>query len=317
MKILYISPRYDGGIGGHAFRVAEKLRQHGFDIKLMHVSHVPIKNIKNPSFALLGSLKAAFDRERYDVVHAWNVPSAVVMKFIKAKKKILSVHGVYSEQINALHSSTTSSIVSSTEEKILKLADVITTDSKSVQKTYKEKLGLNFVYLPAPLDIEKFKEIPEVKKIENQVAFVGRNSYEKGIDILKNAESKINGRVIYCTDMPWKEAMTNLRASSVLAVPSRMESLPQSIKEAFYLKIPVVATSIGDIPDVVKNNETGLLIPPNDPQSLINAINSLLEQKENAARMASIAYDFIIKNFTWEELLPKYVDFYEKSLISV
>lgn len=314
MKILYISPRYDGGIGGHAFRVAEKLRQHGFDIKLMHVPHIPIKNIKNPSFALFGSLKATFDREIYDVAHAWNVPSAVVMKFIKAKKKILSVHGVYSEQINALHSSTTSSIVSSTEEKIFKLADVITTDSKFVQKTYKEKLGLNFVYLPAPLDIEKFKEIPEVKKIENQVAFVGRNSYEKGIDILKNVESKINGKVIYCTDMPWKEAMTNLRASSVLAIPSRMESLPQSIKEAFYLKIPVVATNVGDIPYVVKNNETGLLIPPNDPQSLISAINSLLEQKENSARMASIAYDFVIKNFAWEELLPKYVDFYEKSL---
>lgn len=313
MRILYISPRYDGGIGGHAFRVAEKLRQHGFDIKLMHVPHIPIKNIKNPSFALFGSLKAIFDRETYDVVHAWNVPSAVVMKFIKARKKILSVHGVYSEQINALHSSTTSSIVSSREEKILKLADIITTDSKSVQKTYKEKLGLNFVYLPAPLDIEKFKEIPEVKKIENQVAFVGRNSYEKGIDILKTVESKINGKVIYCTDMPWKEAMTNLRASSVLAVPSRMESLPQSIKEAFYLKVPVVATSVGDIPYVVKNNETGLLIPPNDPQSLISAINSLLEQKENSARMASIAYDFVIKNFTWEELFPKYVDFYEKS----
>lgn len=314
MKILYISPRYDGGIGGHAFRVAEKLRQHGFDIKLMHVQHIPIKNIKNPSFALFGSLKATFDSEKYDVVHAWNVPSAVVMKFIKAKKRVLSVHGVYSEQINTLHSSTISSIVSSTEEKILKLADVITTDSKSVQKAYKEKLGLNFVYLPAPLDIEKFKEIPEVKKIENQVAFVGRDSYEKGIDILKSIESKINGKVIYCTDMPWKEAMTNLKASVVLVVPSRMESLPQSIKEAFYLKVPVVAASVGDIPDVVKNNETGLLIPPNEPQSLINAINSLLEQKENSARMASIAYDFITKNFTWEELLPKYVDFYEKLL---
>lgn len=314
MKILYISPRYDGGIGGHAFRVAEKLRQHGFDIKLMHVPHIPIKNIKNPSFALFGSLKAAFDREKYDVVHAWNVPSAVVMKFIKAKKKVLSVHGVYSEQIDALHSNTTSSIVSSAEEKILKLADVITTDSKSVQKAYKEKLGLDFVYLPAPLDTEKFKEIPEVKKIENQVAFVGRDSYEKGIDILKSIESKIKGKVIYCTDMPWKEAMTNLKASVVLVVPSRMESLPQSIKEAFYLKVPVVATSVGDIPDIVKNNETGLLIPPNEPQSLINAINSSLEQKEDSARMASNAYDLITKNYPWEELLPKYVDFYEKLL---
>ncbi|AJZ76134.1 glycosyltransferase family 4 protein [Candidatus Nitrosotenuis cloacae] len=314
MKILYISPRFEGGIGGHAFGVAEKLRENGFDVKLMQVSHIPINNLKNPSFALFGALKAIFDREKYDAVHAWNVPSAIVMKFIKARKKILSVHGVYSEQVNVLHSDATSSIVNSTEAKILKLADILTTDSKSVQKTYKEKLGLDFVYLPAPIDTEKFKEIPEVKKIENQVVFVGRDSYEKGVDILKNIEPKITGKVIYCTNLSWKDAMTNLKASAVLVVPSRMESLPQSIKEAFYLKIPVVATNVGDIPDVVTNNETGLLIPPNDPQSLINAINSSLEQKENSARMASNAYDFVTKNFTWEELLPKYVDFYEKLL---
>ena len=49
MKILFISPRYEGGIGGHAFRVAEKLREQGYDVKLMHVPHVPIKNLKNPS----------------------------------------------------------------------------------------------------------------------------------------------------------------------------------------------------------------------------------------------------------------------------
>lgn len=76
-----------------------------------------------------------------------------------------------------------------------------------------------------------------------------------------------------------------------------MESLPQSMKEAFYLKVPVVVTSVGDIPDMVKNNETGLLIPPNEPQSLINAINSSLEQKEDSARMASNAYDLITKNY--------------------
>ncbi len=54
MKILYISPRYGGGIGGHAFRVAEKLREQGYDVKLMHIPHIPIKNLKNPSFALFG-----------------------------------------------------------------------------------------------------------------------------------------------------------------------------------------------------------------------------------------------------------------------
>jgi len=312
LKILFISPRYEGGVGGHAFRVAEKLRQHGFDVKLMHVPHVPIKNIKNPSFALFGMTKAMLDREKYDVVHAWNIPSALVMKFIKAKKKVLSVHGVYSEQVDALHSDVTSSIVSATETKILKLADVLTTDSKMVQKTYKEKLNLDFVYLPAPLDTEKFKEIPEVTKIENQVAYVGRDSYEKGIDILRSIEPKIRGKVGYYTNMPWREAMKNLKASSVFVTPSRMESLPQSIKEAFYLGIPVVATSVGDIPDMVRNGETGILVPPNDPEKICDAINSLLEQKEKAAKMALSAHDFIIKNFSWSVLLPRYVEFYKK-----
>ena len=311
MKILFISPRYEGGIGGHAFRVAEKLREVGFDVKLMHVPHVPIKNLKNPSFVIFGIIKAIFDREKYDVVHAWNVPSAFVMKFVKAKKKVLSVHGIYSEQIDVLHSTVTSSIVSASESKVLKFADVLTTDSKSVQKTYKEKLGLDFVYLPAPLDVEKFNQIPHVEKIENQIVYVGRDSFEKGTDILRNIELKIKGKVVYCTNMSWIEAMKNLKASSILVVPSRMESLPQSIKEAFFLKIPVVATNVGDISEVVKNNETRILVSSNVPQSLLKAINSLLENKEKASKMAEHAYDFIIKNFTWEKLISKYIDFYK------
>ncbi|EPA05165.1 glycosyltransferase [Candidatus Nitrosarchaeum limnium] len=234
MKILFISPRYEGGIGGHAFRVAEKLRESGFDVKLMHVPHVPIKNLKNPSFVIFGMIKAILDREKYDVVHAWNVPSAFVMKFVKAKKKVLSVHGIYSEQVDALHSTATSSMVSNAESKVLKFANVLTTDSKSVQKTYKEKLGLDFVYLPAPLDTKKFDQIPDINKIENQIAYVGRDSFEKGTDILRKIEPQIKGKIIYCTDMSWIDAMKNLKASSTLVVPSRMESLPQSIKEAFF-----------------------------------------------------------------------------------
>jgi glycosyltransferase involved in cell wall biosynthesis len=316
LKILFISPRYEGGIGGHALRVAEKLREYGFDIKLMPVPHIPIKNIKNPSFALFGVVKALFDKEKYDVVHAWNVPSAVVMKFVKAKKKVLSVHGVYSEQVEALHSSTTSSVINATELKVLKSADVLTTDSKLVQRTYKEKLGLDFVYLPAPLDTKKFEDIPNISKIENQIAYIGRDSVEKGIDILRKIESKIDGKVVYCIDMPWKGAMIVLKASEILVIPSRIESLPQVIKEAFYLKVPVIATSVGDIPEVVKNNVTGILIEANNPQSLLDATNSLLKQKEKATRLADAAYDLVIKNFSWEILLPKYVNFYENLIKS-
>jgi len=312
LKILFISPRYEGGIGGHAFRVAEKLREYGYDVKLMHIPHLPIKNIKNPSFALFGVIKALLDREKYDVVHAWNVPSAFIMKFVRAKKKILSVHGVYSDQVEVLHSKTTSTAINVGESKVLKWADKLTTDSKLVQQTYKEKYGLNFVYLAAPLDTTKFKEIREEPRKENQVVYVGRDSFEKGTDILRKIESKINGKVIYCTNVSWKEAMQAVRESSLMAVPSRMESLPQVIKEAFYLKTPVVATSVGGIPEIITHNVNGILVPPNESEKLVTAINDTLANKELRDKLVENAHDYIIRNFTWEVLLPKYIELYEQ-----
>ena len=143
MDILFISPTYTGvgGLGPHAFRVSEKLNQEGHHVELMDVPHVPIKNLKNVSFSAFGTLKALSNSKTYDVVHAWNLPSAFIMKHIKAKKKILSIHGIYSEQVKMLHSKLTGSIVASKENQVLDWADVLTTDSKSVQMEYKKKLG--------------------------------------------------------------------------------------------------------------------------------------------------------------------------------
>ena len=60
--------------------------------------------LNNLSFSFFGTLKAINNSKTYDAVHAWNVPSAFIMKIINAKKKILSVHGVYSKQVDMLHS---------------------------------------------------------------------------------------------------------------------------------------------------------------------------------------------------------------------
>ena len=316
MKILFIAPKYSGGIGGHAARVAEKLKEHGFDVKLLHTSHIPIKKLKNPSFAVLSSLKAIVKTENYDVVHAFNVPSAFAMKYTKAKKKVLSIHGVYSEQVDTLHSKTISTAAKITETKVLDWADKLTTDSKIVKKTYKEKLNVDFEFFYAPLDINKFEKLEKVQKKEKQIIFIGRDSHEKGIDILKKIESKINAKVIYCTNTKWEDAMQELKASRILVVPSRMESIPQVIKEAFFLKIPVIATNVGGIPELIINNETGILVPANNPENLLENINKLLKDKEKASRLSDAGYQFVINNLTWEILLPKYIKFYEDLLKS-
>ena len=314
MRLLFISPRFSGGIGGHANMLYEQLLKNGFDIKKMEVPHIPIKNLKNPSFTIFSSLKGILNKESFDIVHGFNIPSAYAMKYTKGKKKILSIHGVFSEQVKTLHSKSISSIAASAESKVLTWPDKLTTDSKATQKFYKKKFNIDFEYLPSPLDTQMFEKIGVVEKIPNQVAYVGRDSHEKGIDILKNAESEINGNVVYCTDRSWEEAMKVIKSSSVVVVPSRMESLPTVVKEAFYLKIPVVGTNIGGIPELISDEETGLLVPPESPQKISNAVNELLSNSEKAERLANNGNEFIKKNMTWDVMLPKYIQFYNNIL---
>ena len=296
--------------------LATQLENSGHDVTKMNTPHIPIKNLKNPSFAILGALKGIVNRKHYDIIHAFNVPSAFAMHYSKGKKKVLSVHGVFSDQVKVLHSSTTSSIATNVESKVLKWAEKLTTDSKTSQTKYKQKLDLDFEYLPSPIDTEMFKQIPEVKKSINQIVYIGRDSFEKGIDILKDIESKINGHVVYCINKPWEETMKILKSSTLLVVPSRMESLPTVIKEAFYLKIPVIATSVGGIPELVNDNKTGLLVESENPQMLLEKINELLIDPILQEKFSLNGHNFVLENFTWKKILPIYVKFYENLLRS-
>ena len=296
--------------------LATQLENSGHDVTKMNTPHIPIKNLKNPSFAILGALKGIVNRKHYDIIHAFNVPSAFAMHYSKGEKKVLSVHGVFSDQVKVLHSSTTSSIATNVESKVLKWAEKLTTDSKTSQIKYKQKLDLDFEYLPSPIDTEMFKQIPEVKKSINQIVYIGRDSFEKGIDILKDIESKINGHVVYCINKPWEETMKILKSSTLLVVPSRMESLPTVIKEAFYLKIPVIATSVGGIPELVNDNKTGLLVESENPQMLLEKINELLIDSILQEKFSLNGYDFVLENFTWKKILPIYIKFYENLLRS-
>ena len=314
MKILFISPRYSGGIGGHASMLANQLSKNGHYVKKMEVPHIPIKNLKNPSFTVLSTFKSIIDRDSYDIAHAFNIPSAYAMKYANAKKKVLSLHGVFGEQIEKLHSKSVSSIAKSVESQALQWPDKLTTDSIATQKIYKEKFNLDFEVLPSALDTQQFSKIENIKKIPNQICYIGRDSYEKGIDILKKAEPKINGNVVYCTNRSWVDAMSIMKSSSLVVVPSRMESLPTTVKEAFFLNIPVVATNVGGIPELITHDKTGILVPPDNPDKLADEINNLLFDKIKSEKLIENANIFLKNNMTWDVVLPKFINFYEKLL---
>ena len=93
-----------------------------------------------------------------------------------------------------------------------------------------------------------------------------------------------------------------------------MESLPTTVKEAFFLNIPVIGTNVGGIPELIKNNETGIIIPPENPSKLAQAVNELLSDKVKAEKLAINGNTFVTNNMTWDVILPKYIQFYENLL---
>ena len=93
-----------------------------------------------------------------------------------------------------------------------------------------------------------------------------------------------------------------------------MESIPQVIKEAFYLKVPVVAFDVGGISELVKDGVNGKLVKPEDKEGLLKEINNLLDDKQLIEKFGQNGFDFVKKNLTWESLLPRYIKFYENLL---
>ena len=95
------------------------------------------------------------------------------------------------------------------------------------------------------------------------------------------------GRLVLAGERP--DVLDLLPAFDVFALPSRYEGLPTAIVEAMICGIPVVATAVNAVPDLVIPGETGLLVPPRRPAALAAAIGHLLDSRAAADRMAAAA----------------------------
>jgi len=93
-----------------------------------------------------------------------------------------------------------------------------------------------------------------------------------------------------------------LPAFDVFALPSRYEGLPTVIVEAMVSGIPVVATAVNAVTDVVIPGETGLLVPPQRPDLMADAVRYLLDRPAVAARMAATARARLGERFGEEAL---------------
>ncbi|MBN1936534.1 MAG: glycosyltransferase [Anaerolineae bacterium] len=105
-----------------------------------------------------------------------------------------------------------------------------------------------------------------------------------------------------------------LAASDLFVMPSHWEGASLAILEAMSAGLPVIATAVGGTPELIGDGETGLLVPPHEPEAMVQAILALLEQPEKAAQLARNGRQRVAEHFTIARMFEQTETLYTRLL---
>lgn len=108
-----------------------------------------------------------------------------------------------------------------------------------------------------------------------------------------------------------------LQMTDLYLLTSETEGMPNSLLEAMACRLPVIATKIGGVVDIVESGRNGILVPPGDVSALRDAILSLLSYPSERERLAVEAYRTIRENYYIEAVASRYADLYRSLLGAV
>ena len=109
-----------------------------------------------------------------------------------------------------------------------------------------------------------------------------------------------------------REVAEFMQRAAIVALPYLSASQSGVIPTAYAFGKAVVATNVGGIPDMVRDGETGLLIPPNDPGSLQDALRRLITDPVLRTRLGKAGKEFAASELSWTAIAEKHRDFYRK-----
>ena len=220
---------------------------------------------------------------------------------------------------------------------VLSMGDVFLVLSPKLKQFFKGILEPSKVILfpnavPVPDSIEK-----EYGK--QRILFLGRLCKEKGLRELFSVLPQLHGQFPqmhvllggiwedeelleeaakmkeYVTDLGWLqgEAKKNyLRTSDLFVFPTYFEGQPVSVLEAMAYQCGIVATRVGGIPQMIEQEQTGLLIEPKDPEGLKSALQKLLSDPELCERLGKNARAKVQKEFSIEKSLQELIKIYQQ-----
>ena len=156
-----------------------------------------------------------------------------------------------------------------------------------------------------------FSKLKEQDRIKSKLLLVGDGpELSRIVALVKDLE--LEPRVVFTGmsgDIPkWLSAM------DVYVQPSHFEGVPNSVLEAMAAGLPVIATKVGGVPEIVADRETGFLVPLNDQESLTRAIESLVNDLEKGRQMGMRGRRRVTSLFSIENMAKEYEALYEEVL---
>jgi glycosyltransferase involved in cell wall biosynthesis len=105
-----------------------------------------------------------------------------------------------------------------------------------------------------------------------------------------------------------------LPAFDLYALNSRREACPVGMIEACAARLPIVASEIGGIPEIIANGKSGILVPPDDSDELASAISLLMRDPAKAAQFGTEARQNFLDKFTLDKMIDATLAVYRKEI---
>jgi glycosyltransferase involved in cell wall biosynthesis len=140
---------------------------------------------------------------------------------------------------------------------------------------------------------------------------VGSGSHQDALqEEVKNAG--VTGRVIFAGMR--KDVPRMLAASDVFVLPTLTEALPTVLAEAMAARLPIVASRVGGIPEMIANGQNGILVQPEDLDALTRACNHLLDHPEKRADMGAEGWKIVRQKFSIDRQVDQLKQLYLSQL---
>jgi len=313
----------------------EELKVKGISVSCLNLSF-------KYDFSKIFLLRRILEEGEYDLLHVHLFPadifSAIASLLVKKPRLIFSEHSVYNRRRSIKLYKFIDRFVYSRYCKIVCVSDLV----KAELDRYLPQVASKSVVIKNAVEVQDF---PDTLNKSYDIIFVGRLEKAKGVDVLLRAiqllekNRSLNLKVAIVGDGSQRDYLKNMvrdleikskveflgvredvselmRSSKIFVLPSRWEGLPMVILEAMANKVPIIASAVGGIPEVISDGIHGLLIEPDNWDVLASRIELLLNDASLRKKLSENAFERVLSDYSIKEYCKNMLKLYEEVLKS-